>query len=301
MKKRLAFTMVEMIFVIVVLGIVAAIGSSIISKIYESYIYSRSINELQAKTELALAQISKFLSYRIKSSVIARKSQTNFKALNDANGSYAVLEWIGYNNEGFEGNASGPGWSGFVDLGSPETKQTQIKTSGSYLPYAEQNIYALSNGEVNLSDINSSAAIIFDGLPNDFNISQYGWYDGTSDTAHHKYIYRVENNGSDVLKFIDQNASTVYEHYKLVWSAYAIVPQGKEGDKNLTLYYNFRPWIAKHGRDENYTDGSSSTLMEHVTTFRFRQTGETIRLKLCVSNLAASDFNITFCKEKVVF
>ncbi len=291
-KNRLAFTMVEMVFVIVILGIVAAIGSSIISKIYQSYIYSRSINELQTKTELALMQISKFLSYRIKNSVIARRTRIDFKALNDANGSYTILEWIGYNNEGFEGNGTNPGWSGFVDLDSPETNQTQIKTSGSELSLAEQNIYALSNGEVNLSSPNSSAAIIFDGLPNDFNVSKYGWDDGTSH-RNHDYVFRVDRNGSDVLKFIDKNATTVYEHYKLTWSAYAIVPEGKKGDKNLTFYYNFRPWM-----DENDTNGSHAVLMEHVTTFRFRQTGETMRLKLCVKNPNAND---TFCKEEVVF
>ncbi len=292
-KNRFAFTMIEMIFVIIILGIVAAIGSSIIAKIYQSYVYSRSINTLQTKTELALMQISKFLSYRVKNSVIARLSENNITSLNNANGSYPILEWIGYNNEGFEGNGTNPGWSGFVDLDSPETNKTQIKTSGSQLSLAEQNIYALSNGDVNLSKPNSSAAIIFDGLPNDFNVSQYGWDDGSPTPRKHNYVFRVENNGSDVLKFIENQPSTVYEHYKLVWSAYAIVPQGQPGDKNLTFYYNFRPWM-----DENYTDGSKTILMEHVTTFRFRQTGNTMRLKLCVNN---SDANDTFCKEEVVF
>ncbi len=291
-KNKFAFTMIEMIFVIIILGIVAVIGSSIISKIYQSYVYSRSINTLQTKTELALMQISKFLSYRIKNSVIARRTQTDFKALNDANGSYTILEWIGYNNEGFEGNGTNPGWSGFVDLDSPETNQTQIKTSGSKLSLAEQNIYALSDGEVNLSKPNSSAAIIFDGLPNDFNISQYGWDDGTPH-RNHDYVFRVERNASDILKFIENQPSTVYEHYKLTWSAYAIVPEGNANDRNLTFYYNFRPWM-----DENYTDGSKAVLMEHVTTFKFRQTGDTMRLKLCVNNPDAND---TFCKEEVVF
>jgi len=294
-KNRLAFTMVEMVFVIVILGIVAAIGSSIISKIYQSYIYSRSINKLQTKTELALMQISKFLSYRIKNSVIARKSSTDFKSLSDANKSYPILEWIGYNNEGFEGNATGPGWSGFVDLDSNETNETQIKTSGSHLSYAEQVISALSNGEVNLSNPNSSAAIIFDGLPNDFNVSQYGWDDGTTH-RNHKYVFKVESNGTDVLKFTENDASTVYEHYKLVWSAYAIVPEGNTSDSNLTFYYNFRPWM-----DENYTDGSKTVLMEHVSTFKFKQVGDTMRLKLCVFNPSGMDFNMTFCKEEVVF
>lgn len=290
--------MVEMIFVMVILGIVASIGSSIIAKIYESYLYSRSINTLQTKTELAISQIARYLSYRIKYSTIARNSDTDLKTLQDATGDYKILAWIGYNNEGFEGNSSGPGWSGFVDLDSSETNKTQIKTSGSQLLYARDIILALSNDEVNLSESNSSAAIIFGGLPDEFNISQYGWYDGTSGKTHHKYVYRVKNSGNDVLNFIDQNASKVYEHYKLTWSAYALVPTPLNGnDVNLTMYYNFRPWMG-----EKYSDGSSSTIMEHVSTFKFRQIGTTIRIKLCVSNNPiANDLNTTFCKEEVVF
>ncbi len=294
--KKNAFTLVEMVFVIVVLGIVAVIGNSIIAKIYESYIYSRSVNELQTKTELALTQISKYLSFRVKNSIIARKPSGKFVSLSDVDGSYKILEWIGYNNEGFEGNGTDPGWSGFVDLDSPETNQTQIKTSGSQLSLAEQNIYALSNGEVNLSDPsqssdpNSSAAIIFDGLPNDFNVSHYGWYN----SGDHDYVFKVKRSGSDVLKFIENKPKTVYEHYKLTWSAYALVPNPLGGsDVNLTMYYNFRPWM-----DENYTDGNSSVLIEHVTTFKFLQKGDTIRLKLCIKNPKVNDI---FCKEKVVF
>ena len=293
--KKNAFTLVEMVFVIVVLGIVAAIGSSIIAKIYESYIYSRNINELQTKTELALTQISKYLSYRVKSSIIARKSPTKFVSLSDANDSYKILEWIGYDNEGFEGNSSGPGWSGFIDLENSETNKSQIKTPGSQLLYSERIINALSNNDVNISLPNSSAAIIFDGLPADFNVSQYGWNNGG--TEQHNYVFRVQRSGQDVLKFIENKPSIIYEHYKLTWSAYALVPNPLNGsDVNLTLYYNFRPWMG-----EKYSDGNSSVLAEHVTTFRFLQKGDTIRLKLCITNPIFNDTNISFCKEKVVF
>ncbi len=289
--------MVEMIFVIVVLGIVAAIGSGIIAKIYESYIYSRSINNLQTKTELALTQIAKFLSFRIKNSTIARKApnDTNITSLSMADGSYKILEWIGYNNEGFEGNDSGPGWSGFIDLSSPQTNKTQVKTPGSHLLFAKNIINALSYGDVNLSDPNSSVALIFKGLPNQFDIEQYGWNDWNG-TKNHNYIFRVKNIGNDVLKFVENNASTIYEQYQLSWTAYAIVPEGNITDRNLTLYYNYRPWMG-----EKYSNGNKSTLMEHVSTFKFRQIGSTIRLKLCIFNPIGNDFNITFCKEKVVF
>ena len=294
-KIKNAFTLVEIVFVIVILGIVAAIGSSIIAKIYESYLYSKNINELQTKTELALTQISKYLSYRVKNSIIARKSPTKFASLLDANESYKILEWIGYDNESFEGNSSGPGWSGFIDLESSETNKSQIKTSGSQLLYSEWIISALSNNDVNISLPNSPAAIIFDGLPADFNISQYGWNNGG--TEQHNYVFRVQRNGQDVLKFIENKPSIIYEHYKLTWSAYALVPNPLNGsDVNLTLYYNFRPWMG-----EKYSDGNSSVLAEHITTFRFLQKGETIRLKLCITNPIFNDTNISFCKEKVVF
>ncbi len=289
--------MVEMVFVIVVLGIVAAIGSGIIAKIYESYIYSRTINNLQTKTEITLMQISKFLSFRIRNSTIARldTNDTNITSLAMADGSYKILEWIGYNDEGFDGNASGPGWSGFIDLSNLQTDKTQVKTPGSHLLFAKDIIYALSNGDVNLSSPNSSVALIFKGLPNQFDIQQYGWNDWNG-TINHDYIFRVKNVGSDVLKFVENNASTVYEQYQLAWSAYAIVPEGNVSDRNLTFYYNFRPWMG-----EKYSDGNKSTLMQHVSTFKFRQIGSTIRLKLCIFSPIGSDFNITFCKEKVVF
>ena len=291
--------MVEMIFVIVILGIVASIGSGIIAKIYESYIYSRSINTLQTKTEIVLTQIAKYLSYRIKESTIARKlppSDTNITSLPMADGTYQILEWIGYDNESFDGNGSVPGWSGFVDLSSPNTTKSQIDSPGSDFNFTAQTIDALSNGDVNLTDINSSVAIIFAGLPNQFDIEQYGWNDYNG-TVKHDYIFRVRNlPGTNILKFVENSASTVYEHYQLVWSAYAVVPEGNVSDRNLTFYYNFRPWMG-----EKYSDGNSSTLLEHVSTFKFRQIGNTIRLKLCAFDPAGQDFNITFCKEKVVF
>jgi Tfp pilus assembly protein FimT len=291
--------MVELVFVIVILGIVAAIGSGIIAKIYESYIYSKSINTLQTKTELALTQIARFLTYRVKDSVIARKlppNDTNIVSLPMGDGTYKILEWVGYDNEGFEGNASGPGWSGFVDLASANTDKTQIDTPGSQLDYEKDILSTLSNGDVNLTDVNSSAAIIFTGLPNQFDIVKYGWndYNGTVD---HDYVLRVRAlPGTNILRFVENNSSTVYEHYQLVWSAYAIVPEGAANDQNLSFYYNYRPWMG-----DKYSDGNKSTLMEHVSTFKFRQIGTAIRLKLCVFNPIGQDFNMTFCKEKVVF
>ena len=300
MRKKLAFTMIELVMVIVVLGIVASIGSEIIVKMYENYVRTREINKLQAQSELILNEIARRLEFRIKDSIIARNNNnfSDYVPLSDANDSYQILEWIGKDNDSFRG-ISKPGWSGFVDLYSNETNRSQIKTSGSELNVTNDIIQALSNSDVNLSSTDSGQrpAIIFSGQT-DFNKTQYGW-GGTRGL----YTYRVTytpGGTNDILNLIDSNStypSTIFEQYSLVWSAYAIVPEGNNtSDFNLTLHYNYQPW-----ENERYSDVNGSLLAEHVSTFKFKKEGDTIRLKLCINDANLSGFNFAFCKEKVVY
>ncbi len=51
-KKSHAFTMLELIMVIVILGIVSSIGSSLIAKTFESYIVQRALHKASMATEL---------------------------------------------------------------------------------------------------------------------------------------------------------------------------------------------------------------------------------------------------------
>ena len=299
---RRAYTMIELVLVIVVLGIVASIGAEIISKLYDNYIYTRSVNRLQSQTELVLDQIARRLTYRIKDSVIARLDNTTFHSLSnsDVNESYNILEWIGRDNESFRGDWNGtanvPGWTGFIDLYSTDTNKTQIKTSGSHLGYARDIIYALSYGGIDINNSTSStphAVIIFKGK-DDYNVSKYGWNGSGTNDANYTYNIKVKND--DTLEILDKNITTAYEQYDLAWSAYAIVPEGSNNkDFNLTLKYNFQPWDG-----ERYDEGNSSVLMEHVSTFRFLQSGETIRIKLCIRDTKING-DYSFCKERVIF
>jgi prepilin-type N-terminal cleavage/methylation domain-containing protein len=170
-SKRAAFTLIEIVMVIVILGVVAMIGTDIIAKMYQGYMRSQIISELQQKTELALDQITKRLKYRIKASVVTKDAANTatVKSLSsDDNGTFNMLEWIGYDNEGFLGEYNGsvvvPGWSGFIDLhsGVGDTDENQTLTRGSRLDYAENTMMALSYGDVNLSDnSNDYPAMIF--------------------------------------------------------------------------------------------------------------------------------------------
>lgn len=299
MIKRAAFTMIELVMVIVIMGIVSSIGADILLNLYESYIKTRAINKLQAQSELVLDQIAKRLQYRIRDSVIARNKNNNtYVSLTNADDNYQILEWLGKDNEGFRGNSK-PGWSGFVDLYSSNTNLTQIKTSGSELNTTNEIIKALSYGTVSLDTTYADRpAIIFKGQST-YDLSQYGW-DGTDGNYTTKVSYTPGASTNDILNLIDTNNPTeFFEQYDLSWSAYAIVPEGNVSDFNLTLHYNYQPW-----EEENYDDTNTTkfTLMEHVSTFKFTQIGDTIRIKLCLNDAFQSgSYNFAFCKERVVY
>ena len=70
--KQKAFTLLEVIIVILILGIVASIGSGIIANVYENYLLQRATYRASLKTELAAQQIANLLSYRIPHTTIAK-------------------------------------------------------------------------------------------------------------------------------------------------------------------------------------------------------------------------------------
>lgn len=304
-RLRKGFTLVEIIMVIVVFGIVASIGADIIASMYENYLRTRAINRLQGQSEIVLEQIAKRLQYRIKDSAIAKIDNANFLPLphEDVNASYNIMEWIGTSNESLLGNGSTPGWSGLIDLESAETNNSAgtftIKTPGSDLSVAEQIIYALTNTDVNLSDnAKNTAAIIFKGK-DDYNVSKY--YNEASDN--YTIMVRRDTTAPDDDRFITNTSednvtnNQLYEQYYLSHTAYAIVP-GTGNDFNITLHYNYQPW-----EGDTYLDGDQEVLVEHASTFRFTQIGETIRFKLCITdgNQSTTEFEFGACKEKVVY
>ena len=309
--KRAAFTLIEMIMVIVILGIVSMIGTDIIARMYQGYIHAQIINELQQKTELAIDQITKRLQYRIKPTAIAKNFTTPTilkKLANDeSTQTYNVLEWIGYDNEGFLGEWNGtaytPGWSGFIDLNDTVTNVAQVSTKGSRLDFAERTISALSYGDINMASGAEFPALIFKKIEN-AEPRTFG-LDPNFPTDHNN-TFRVERNAgnTNVLLFEEATVAAapkrLYEQYYLAWSAYAIVPENTTStdDFNLTLHYNYQPW---HG--ETFKDGITEkiTIAEHVSTFAFTQTGNTIRIKLCIQDGNRTGTPIAFCKEKAIF
>jgi len=274
---RRAVTMIELVFVIIILGIVAGIGAEIVSQTYRGYILQRAQFKAGIKTELALNQIANRLRYAIPGTLGVRADLTSaFVPLTQVTTTNdKVLQWVGYDGDGFEAIAADnnrkPGWSGFCDL-SP-SNATTIKTPGSNLSLEDKIIKKLSDNNKTISD----AYIYFP----DYTFYKISGVDASNETV--SLATAVPSGGQ------------LYERYKLAWSSYAL-----EVDDNgdLILHYNFdaTPGAA-------ITNDLSRPLLRNVTNFKFKGGRGSMRLKICVEEPigTSTDAKIHVCKEKVIF
>ena len=296
--KRSAFTMLELIFVIIVMGILAKFGVELLAKMYDNYIYNTLNSSLQKKSQNAVEMIASRLQYRIKSSIIARKSSDdNFTSLSTANSSdYNILEWVGSDIDGFRGTTK-PLWSGIIDL--DDSNATLLKTPETNATALNSLIDALSDGNASLSD----AAIYFPGSNTNIKTG-YGWQRPTETFNDQNHTMHPVKAGTNEDEFAPKTGTSfsgvdVYEYYKLAWTAYAVGFSDYNQTSHmgtLTLWYNYQPW-----EGEKYTDGNSTTLMKDVSTFRFRAIGSVVQIQVCTKSDLIKDEEYSICKEKTVF
>lgn len=289
--KRYAFSMLELVFVIVIMGILGKFGVEFLANAYNTFIFTQVNTTLQSNSTAAVEFIAKRLEHRIKDSIIARKSGGDFDALGSVDtanaSSYTILEWVATDRDGFRGDST-PLWSGIADLNSTSdgTKITSPETNTTAI---NALIKILSNDNSDLND----AALYFIGSSSDIS-TNYGWDANTTtiDTqngAMHPINY-VTGNANEFFPD-DTNFTDVSEYYKLAWTANAVVL----ADNNLTFYTDYQPWDG-----DSYTDASKQNLlMQNVDTFQFIAVGSIVKIQVCVKTDLVEDYSL--CKEKTIY
>lgn len=291
--KKPAFTMLELIFVIVIIGVLGKFGIDMMAKAYQNYIFTKIANKLQNQSAMAVEFIGKRLSYRIADSVIGRVAAANYDGVQDLSTAknYRVLEWVAMDIDGWRGESQ-PYWSGIADLAHANTNATSIVTPETNVSAINNLIKTLSQ---DVSDINDSA-IYFIGSNSDVQTG-YGWQGGVTlsgaGSTMHPITASVDNR-------LDGNFSLVdmYEYYKLAWTANAIALENYDTTSktyDLVFYYDYQPW-----NGQTYTNGKSSTIMQNVSTFQFRAVGSMLKIQVCVKSDLTSGAH-AICKEKTVF
>ena len=306
---RKAFSLIEVIFVMVILGIVASLSSQIIVQVYDNYLTQRALYTTTTKTEMVANQIVNRLTFAIDNTRISKvvnpdgtynggvTKGTDWIPLNEigANPNFTTVEWIGYDNDSFAAGAT-PYWSGVANYET--ATRNSFESPGSNFSNVATIMNNLSDGEVDLTT--KPAAIIFaqqvneysDGL--EYSPACMGLIDETNTTC----IARVTKNSDTNLSLMDNRPVIVTERYKMAWSAYAIVPElnAKTNLYDLYLYYNYQPWNQETYKD----DASKSLLMKNISVFKFTENGGVIQFKLCATENIGADYNISSCKEKAI-
>ena len=305
-----AFTLLELIIVIVILGIIAMMSFNAIMNIYSNYFQTRTVNELETQTEIALEQISKRLEHRIKPSVIARKPSGGFLPLNDSrvnlNSGYEILEFIPYAYEIFNdvpsGNKAGR-YSGYADLTKSSPATGLISPGSNFSTEVVETIKDLTCKDdtrnatcVDFTNEDGGVVAIFSDVYYDVQNS-FG-YKGISNLDIAKVgVKSIDGYTLEISGFANKQIS---EQYHLAYTANAIVPEQSADPKDtvngvfdLNLYYDYRPWMG-----QGYKNGEKATLAKNVTRFVFIEKNGVIVLKLC---MRAKNSEITICKSKAVY
>jgi len=318
-KMKKAFSLIEVIFVLTILGIVASISSQIIVQVYENYITQNALYKTTTKTEIAITQIVNRLAFAIDGTTVTKNPTsagfvegTDWIKLNDiditddAHKKFTTIEWIGYDNDSFS-TAPAPYWSGLGNY--DRASEDSFMTPGSDLSSVATIMSNLSknstgNAKVNLTQ-SKPAGLIFVEEKNQYSSGQtytpacMGLIDPTKTAC----IFPVKigtaigvGNDNNLTFTRTGESKIITERYKLAWSAYALVPEkNKSGLYDLKLYSNYQPW-----NGESYKDGKDSLLINNVSVFKFTENGGVIQLKLCATENIGQDFNISSCKEKAI-
>jgi len=322
-----SFTLIEAIFVIVILAFVLVGGFQIVGKLYVRNYIAKETSKFEFNSQQILDQTSGLLDHRIPLSVIGYDTSDNFKYIgyitDDEAGVYKIIEWIGELSDA----KVNTNLSGFIDLyASKKPTLKAVDFNSSFINDVLKNKYDNQN-----ADITNSSAIIFagsfdrgdEGVLSDYNNS-FGWYGNRAD-----YIYKIssysQNANTCDLNITNYDGSDVgdikiYEKFYLIDSAYAIA-RGEDVDlsaeciqnlgipadeinSTLLLFYNFRPWEGKtFCADKNTNvqkDGNVSVLGMNVSSFYIRKVGEHLELRISLKKQKA-DINITVSKQKVAF
>ena len=307
-----AFTLLELVVVIVVLGIIAMMSFNAIMNIYSNYFQTKTVNELETQTEIALEQISKRLEHRIKPSVIARKTDGAFLALNDSgvnlDAKYEILEFIPYAYEIFNDVPSGSNkagrYSGYADLAKSSPATGLISPGSNFSTEVVETIKDLTCREdtnatcVDFTKKDGGVVAIFSDVY--YNVQDSFGYKGDITKLDIAKV-GVKSTDGNTLEISGFGGKQISEQYHLAYTANAIVPEQSADPKDaangvfdLNLYYDYRPWMGEKYKP----NGEKATLAKNVTRFVFTEKNGVIVLKLC---MRAKNSEITICKSKAVY
>ncbi|WP_096258231.1 type II secretion system protein [Lebetimonas natsushimae] len=315
-KFKKSFTLIEMIFVIVILTFIAIGSFNLISKLYKRNYIAKTTSDFEYFSQQLTDQLSILLYNRIPLSVIGYDGH-NFKYIGniDEKDNFPIIEWIGELDEA----KTGLNLSGFADLYA--SNKPKLKA----LDFNSVFINDILHNKYNTADnLDKLTAIIFAGSfdkgeeeAESDEQNAFGWHGNE-----HKYVFTISNysqNGSNCdLSLDNTDNKRIYEKFYLADSAYTLA-LGKDIDINtkciqnlhlkksninntLFLFYNFRPWRGETFCADNNgnPEGNVTVMAQNVKGFKFKKVNSHLEMFFTFFK-NRGDINISVSKQKVVF
>ena len=325
LKIKKAFTLIELIFVIVIFAIISMFGADLYTRIYDSYVQTRAMNQLEGRTANVLNIISSRLEDRVRGAVIGRRSDTNaYVPILLVQTQHDILEWLGQSIESKNltrtaagGPESSIGWSGFADLRSIDVYGFNNPTpaaGASFLFNSQGSNINRAVQVINQIKGNNNFGIIFKNIHADPMLQRAFGFNNANANKIATAGAGPANNVISVNSYIGEPnlagnlVVELSEQYYLVHSAYAIVPTNvnvhPQGGQifDLELRYNYETW-----NGQAYDDAATqrAIIARDVSMFRFKDDNGAIAMKLCMRdngrNLDPNRLDLIVCKSQVVY
>jgi len=305
MQNKKAFTLIELIIVIVISSVLSIGTFKAFKALYIRSAKAKTITELSMQSQIVLNQVSKLLYNRIPNSTIGYdgQNQDSCNPIEDimSNDNSTVLEWLYLDEEQLLSKK----YASFIDMNA--SSKPNLKTLGV-------------TDELNITNRGLIFAGSFDAGNEDKSTCNgaYGWHGNDSNLTH-----TIKSSATDNIKLDDSvddyPPEYIYEKYYLTNGAYAIA-RGVDidsdadcitnlgqnvDDDTLLLFYDFYPYINKgdtYCADKNGTKtGKVSILSYNVSAFGAVYENDIIRLSIDMKKTIRGSTEVHISKQKAVF
>lgn len=300
---RRGFTFIELLFVIVIMGIVGGIALEAIRQYYEGIYRSQEYSKRVAEADHILDQVSKYFENAIDKSIVNLDKDKADGALDGTcvgrpvvdNGDFTVA-FVGVDQDTLRTTTGKPGWSEKVGP-NPFVGNTLVSTDADFT-----EADAIITGLYLTSDLQHSAIYNYNGA--EYGCVPFNW---NADNNLSSY-YTITGVAGNTLTLANHaSVSPNNDHKYLLRTGYAFRVLN---DGTFMMYTNFRPWL-----NELYTNTTNKNMLgenvEHFYVDSTTDTGERgeygliWRLKVCMrgleSNLSTSDVESqAICRERRV-